>query len=360
MRGRAWAIVAGALVIVAAGAGFGGYELGLRGAKPPTLTASSSPPPTASPSIAGGKGTPSPAASPTPTFPAVTSIHNSVVDGLQCKLPVYLSGVRGSGGFISFPDGGVAPDASSGVVTGAWFALTYDTAVKRWLPVPTTWVSPDGSVYFFAAPTSGNNTLFEVNAQTGTSAELGIAPLGYGWQVIAVTPDYVFASYLSSHPGVYIMPITSPYSQEKAVTDGFWTAASGDYAFGTTVVPDGGAIERIDARNQVMGTPPIGAEPWFNKSNSAQILGFDGSGNPVIWTGTDLWIATSPSEATRIGSSPPIALPRSQGMPLYGADAPVSDSHGVWFSTTDGIYLYSSGHTTKVSNLVAQVAGPCS
>jgi hypothetical protein len=232
-------------------------------------------------------------------------------------------------------------------------------AVKRWLPVPKTWVSPDGTVYFFAEPLSGNNMMFEVNAQSGVSAELGITPLGYGWQVMAVTPDYVFAISLMSHAGVYVMPISSPYSQERSIPDGFWTAGYGDYIFGTTV-PGGGAIERIDARNQIMDTSPIGAEPWFNKSSSAEILGFDGSGNPVIWTGTGLWIATGPDQATLISSSPPLAIPTSQDSPLYGTDAPVSDTHGLWFSTTDGIYLYAGGRTTKVSNLVAQVAGPCS
>jgi hypothetical protein len=345
-----------ALVVVAAGAGIGGYELSQRGAAPTTLTASTSPNP-ASPSSA----TPSQTNSPAPTFAAVAPIHNAIVDSLRCKLPVYLSGEQKSGGFISFPDGSVVPDNSSGVVTpgGGWFGLTYDTAMKRWLPVPKTWVSPDGSAYYFAEAKPGNNTMFEVNALTGSSGQLGISPLGYGWQVMSVTPDYIFAVSLMAYGGVYIMPISSPYSQEKYVTGDFWTAAYGDYAFGTTV-PDGGAIERIDARIQVIGNPAIGAQPWFNKSSSAEILGFDGSGNPVIWTGTDLWIAAGPDQATRISSSPPLAIPTSQGTALYGSDAPVSDSHGLWFSTTDGIYLYSGGSTTKVSNLVAQVAGPCS
>ncbi len=101
--------------------------------------------------------------------------------------------------------------------------------------------------------------------------------------------------------------------------------------------------------------------PWFSKSNTADIIGFDGSGNPVIWGGTDLWIVSAANQATRISSKPPIPLPTpQQGLPIYGAQAPVSDSHGLWFSTTDGIYLYAGGQTTKVSNVVAQVAGACS
>jgi hypothetical protein len=303
---------------------------------------------------------PTPTASPSSKFSAVAPIHNNVVDGLHCKLPVYLGGAQGSGGFISFPDGRVASDDTSNVVTpgGYWFGLTYDSAVKRWLPVPRAWVSPDGTIYFFAEPRAGNNKMFEVNAQTGTAAELGITPLGYGWQVIAVTTDYAFAKFLTSHEGVYIMPIAAPYTQLRTIIGGFWSAASGVYVFGTTV-PDGGAIVRMDARQQAMGSPPVGTQAWFNKSNSAQILGVDGSGNPVIWTGTEMWIATGPDQATRISTRSPLPITTSQGAPINGANAPVADSHGLWFSTTDGIYLYAGGQTTKVSNLVAQVAGAC-
>jgi hypothetical protein len=312
----------------------------------PPVPASSAPPPTDTPA---------------PLFPAVSPIHNSVVDGLNCKLPVYLSGVQGSGGFISFPDGRVTPDDRSKVVTpssGSWFGLTYDATVKRWLPVPTTWVSPDGGIYFFAEPRSAHSTMFEVNAQTGTSAEVGISPLGYGWQVIAVTTDYVFAIDRTPREGLYIMPISSPYSHLKTITGGFWSAAYGVYVFGSTV-PDGGAVVRMDARKQAMGSPPVGAEYWLNKSSSAQVLGVDGSGNPVIWTGTEYWIAMDPNHATRINSSPPLPVPSSQDASVKGANAPIADSHGLWFSTTDGIYLYAGGQMTKVSNLVAQVAGPC-
>jgi hypothetical protein len=35
---------------------------------------------------------PTPTASPSSKFPAVAPIHNNVVDGMHCKLPVYLSG----------------------------------------------------------------------------------------------------------------------------------------------------------------------------------------------------------------------------------------------------------------------------
>jgi hypothetical protein len=304
-------------------------------------------------------------------FPATPAIHNTVVDALHCKLPVSMLGQQGSGGFITFPAGTVTADPSSNVTApgselnpggpGDWFALSYDNAAKRWLPVPTTWVTPDGQVYFFTMDPSRHgansdaNSLVEVNAQTGAPAVLGIPPLGYGWQVIAVTADYVYAMSGSSHPGLYVMPLSAPYTQELYVTDGFWDSGSGDFAFGSSI-PGGGAIVRIDARKQVMGNGAVGPEPWFDKSGSAQVLGFDVAGDPVIWTGTDWWIASAPGQATKISSTAPLTLATPM---VSGANAPVADANGLWFSTIDGIYLYAGGQTTRVSNLAAQVAGPC-
>ncbi len=352
------------LVLVAAGAGYGGYQLGLRATRPGTLVAAS-----ISPS-ANIRTTPSPVPTTTPAqsgFSPATPVHNAVTDGLNCKLPVYLPGQRGSGGFLSFPNGTITPDQSSnsgapgssmgGSDPGDWFGSTYDNAVKRWLPVPYTWVSPDGALYAYAMDYNrhaGVNNLIEVNAQTGSSAVLqGTSPVNGAWQVIAVSPAYVYAINPQKQ-GLYSVPISGPWNNENYISDGFWTAASGFYAYGSAT-PDGGAIVRIDVRN------PTQRVPWFDKSSSAQILGFDAAGNPVIWAGTDLWIASAPDQAMHISAKPPLAIPTSQqGSTIYGAQAPVPDSHGLWFSTTDGIYLYVGGQTTKVSNLVAQVAGSCS
>jgi len=350
------------VVLVAAGAGFGGYQLGLRDGRLATKTASSSPSP-----LATIAPTSRPLATPSPSpgvFPAVTAVHNAVVDALSCKLPVYLPGQHTSGGFISFPDGAVTPDRSSDVGApgssmgggdaGDWFGLTYVKAVNRWVPVPYTWVQPDGAIYAYAMDHNrhaGANPLVLVNARTSTDALLANRdPSGGGWQVISVTSTSIYAVSISGQ-GISIVPLSGP-SAPDYISDGYWTAASGFYAYGTAL-PDGGAIVRLDGRNNQR-------TPWFNKSSTADVIGFDGAGSPVIWTGTDLWIASAPDVATRIGSVAPLPWPRSSEQPVRGALAPVSDSHGMWFSTTDGIYLFAGGKTTKVSNLVAEVAGVCS
>ncbi|HKW71189.1 MAG TPA: hypothetical protein VJP81_11450 [Candidatus Dormibacteraeota bacterium] len=356
MSGRTVSIVIAALVVVAAGVGVGAYELGLRNARPAAQVSTASPTPRLQ---ATRSSTPTATAGPR-IFPAVSPVHNAVVDGLHCKLPIYLPGQPGSGGWISFPDGAVTADSTSSSTApfpggggGDWFGLTYDRAVNQWLPVPRGWVSPNGAIYVFALDFNlhaGVNYMVEVNAQTGAAST--IYPEGPGWQVIDVESAYVYA--ISTHgPGMYVLTLTGP-SSSKFVSDGFWTAASGFYAYGSATL-DGGAIVRMDTRD------PTQRVAWFNKSSSADVIGFDGSGNPVISTGTELWIASAPDQAIRISSEQPLPNPGASNnrAQAYGATAPVPDSHGLWFATSGGIYLYAGGQSTKVSNLVAQPAGDC-
>ena len=353
MSGRTWAAVIVVVVVVGAGAGYVGSLLATRSGQPAAQAPSPSPTPSA-----GIRRTPSQAATASPaqsTFPTVNPLHNAIVDGLHCKLPVYVLSQKGSGGFVNFPAGTITGDSSSNNPVmpndADWFGLTYDTAVKHWLPVPSAWVAPDGALYAFAFDVdshAGYDAMFLVNALTGTGANLGQGPTG--WQVIGVSSTNIYAAVLGG-PGVYVQAITGPFNP-MPIRDGYWTAASGFFIYGSAT-PDGGTIVQMDARN------PTHRVQWFNKGGSAEIIGFDGSGSPVIWTGTDLWIASAPDQAVRIGSVEPLNTPIFSRAPLRGAVAPVADSHGLWFSTTDGIYIYAGGQTTKVSDLVAQVAGTC-
>lgn len=335
---RVWTMFIGVVILVGVGSAYGGYEIG-------RLTPTDGWPST-SPSTKGGI-----------IFPAAAPIHNSVVDELKCKLPVYRLGIQGSGGFLSFPDGRAAGDPTSDVTApgseidagapGDWFGLTYDAPAQRWLPVPTTWVSPDGAVYMYYRHVRAIELIL-VNARTGSSTSFG--GVGMGGQVFGVTST---GAYFASPrgQGFSFYPYV-PLGQGFNVDGGFWTAASGNFVYGTDI-PDGGAVVRIDVRDRTQRVP------WFNKSSTAAIIGFDGLGSPVIWTGSDLWIASSPSAATRIGSMSPPNPPTASGTPIHGVLAPVADAHGLWISATDGIYLFAGGQATKVSNLVAQVAGPC-
>jgi hypothetical protein len=41
------------------------------------------------------------------------------------------------------------------------------------------------------------------------------------------------------------------------------------------------------------------------------------------------------------------------------AQVALADTHGIWFSAADGIYLYTNGAATNVSNQTMLVAGSC-
>ena len=96
---------------------------------------------------------PSPSVAATPSPSPLPPVSGS----LACRLPIS-DGTSGSGGFLTFPGGQFAADATSSVsVPGPAaggrksFGLTYDKAYKKWLPVPYDWVSPDGSKYVYPA-----------------------------------------------------------------------------------------------------------------------------------------------------------------------------------------------------------------
>src|SRR5205823_6013998 len=105
---------------------------------------------------------------------------------LHCKLPVTAGQTASQqAGFISFPSGSFAADASSGtsyeiatmryrttqspVLYGDSSSGTYDTAAGRWLPVAWTQVLPDGSAYAYtreASPTQSRNEIHVVDVAT--------------------------------------------------------------------------------------------------------------------------------------------------------------------------------------------------
>ena len=84
--------------------------------------------------------------------------------GAEMPYSVECSGIfaggPGSGGFVLLPSGTFQPDPRSAVTVAAgttqpgmgysdWFGSTYDSAYAKWLPVPYSWVVPDGTRYAY-------------------------------------------------------------------------------------------------------------------------------------------------------------------------------------------------------------------
>ena len=291
---------------------------------------------------------------------------------LSCRLPVYV-GPPGSGGFISFPGGtfnadptsavtipSPSPGGSSPAPVGPGYGygypgLSYDHAYSRWLPVPYTWVSPDGSRY--AHPSA--DSIYVENVATGATIELG---QGHAWSVTGVSDQAVYASIVNQ-AGLWQLSFSGP--AKEISTTGFWAQASPTAAFGgtTSAVPQGVAntIVRLDLKTGAI-------TDWFTKQGAQSFVsGLDSHGNPLIAVSyfnvnySETWSTTGPGTASPIFNS---------GENLFSSGAPIADSHGVWipvnysvpyYQSTQGIVLYVAGSGLYwMTSLGTQIAGGCS
>src|SRR5882672_1660355 len=313
-----------------------------------------------------------PASGAYPTFVAPASGPNPAVETMSCRLPVYV-GPAGSGGFIVFPGGNYIADPKSSVTIpspspgspsppppqygypGFGTGLSYDRAFSRWVPVPSFYVSPDGSRY---AHTSTDSVYVE-NVATGATTELG---QGHAWTIIGVQNQGVYATIVNE-AGLWLLPYSG--TAKQITTTGYWQLANAVAAYGTTAsaVPEGVAntIVRLDLTNGAVSD-------WFTRGGGrSEVIGFDASGNAVItvsyFTGGafDVWVTKGLQDRTPIFGN-------SQGLGLNGR--PIADSHGIWFAmwfspqqggaSTAGIALYVAGSGLYwMSSLGTQLGGAC-
>jgi hypothetical protein len=239
--------------------------------------------------------------------------------------------------------------------------LTYDQPYSRWLPVPFTAVSPDGSRYAFASPDS----IYMVSVGTGAQTELG---KGHSWSIVGVEAQGVYASMVNQS-GLWLLPFAG--APQQITTSGFWQQVSTDAAYGTptSAVPQGAVnnIIRVDLKTGAISD-------WFtHEFAQSSLAGLDNHGHPIIYVsyfsgGNEIWIAAGPKDALAIagwygGNG------YFQGFSSYGT--PVADSHGIWFagnyqgdryggSQANGLALYVAGSGMYVmSSVVGQLAGGC-
>lgn len=312
-----------------------------------------------------------------PFYPPATSGFRAWP--LDCRLPVYAGG-PGSGGFIVFPGGTFIADPTSNVTTpspspgaptptpngpgyGPGFpGLSYDSAYSRWVPVPASWVSPDGSRYAYTA----SDGIYVVSVASGTQTEVGE---GHSWAIVAVQTAGVYANH-SGAAGLWLLPFSG--TPRQITTAGYWQAATSAAAYGTatSAVPQGATntILRLDLNT---GTNT----DWFTRQGTqSSVAGFDGKGHPILYvsyvngSGNEIWIATGPTNATPIAGY--ATSPYSQtGFNANGA--PVADRHGVWFAgygnsgnyggSASGVALYVAGSGLYwMSSIGGQLAGSCS
>lgn len=312
-----------------------------------------------------------------PFYPPATSASGGTLPtrSLDCRLPVY-AGPPGSGGFVVFPGGSFIADPASSVAVpsptpsavpnGPGYGpstpgLSYDRAFSRWLPVPASWVSPDGSRYAF----TGSDGVYVVNVANGTQTELGE---GHAWYVVTVQSQGVYAANPNA-AGLWLLPFSG--TPRQITTAGYWQAATASAAYGTvtSAVPSGASnrIVRLDLKTGA-------TTDWFARPGTiSSVTGFDGKGNPILQvsyingSGNEIWITTSPTNASPIAA---VAFNPYNSGGFNANGTPIADSHGIWFPgnfngayggpSATGVALYVPGSGLYwMSSIGGQLAGGC-
>jgi hypothetical protein len=298
--------------------------------------------------------------------PSYPEPSGSTPDALafSCRLPIY-NGGPGSGGFLVFPDRSFVGDPRSGVTVPSpspaatppaqgpygqqgFYGLTYDRAAARWVPVPRTWITPDGKSYAYAGYPEG---IYVVDVAANTQTEIGE---GHHWAVLDVEAEGVYAGETASYglaAGLWLIPFAG--SPTQLTNAGYWNMVGGGAAYGTanSSVPNGVAtlIDRFDLRTHT-------TQHWFQVTGASSYpFGFDASGRPIFAvqgfppnsTTSELWLVTG------LGTAEVIAFNNNySGM--------VADAHGIWLMNYQQLHLLVPGQGLYLAaSIGGQLAGAC-
>jgi hypothetical protein len=270
-----------------------------------------------------------------------------------CKLPVsYPDDTSGQmiGGFLSFPGGSYGADSSASGLNrpaGAdW--ISYDTTMRRWVPVDRQMVSPNGTTWVYS--TQAGNENHAVNIRTGHDTTLWGAARGF--RVFGLDDSYAYAN--SAGGQLWRLPLDGSKASQIDVS-GNWLFVNGGAVWGTSAILPAGAsfsLQRLDLRTGTGTT-------WVLLPTPATVVGFDKDGAPIVQVGGaggDVIVAPSP------GVQRPVAHNFYFGKGTIGiAHLPaLGDTHGIWLFAQDGTYLSVNGVPSKQASFPAFLAGPCS
>jgi len=329
---------------------------------PPRVASSS---PVATPTIATN------AAPTSAATPGAFDLSLSTV-GFSCRLPITTPDDQGA--FVSFPTGAVSFDPQGRGVGGSSWGLYYDRAVSHWLPVPRQAVSADGKHYAYG----------ERGADQTQVAKMHVVDIVTGLDHVFATPTtdwfvpfevldyagegiYLYTNYEMSI-GVSLMdPATGTIHAVASLPDIQASGGNRTFWVGTVNPADPNPLggigvmpNQIDRYSLVDGT----RVPWFYRPSTApRVVGLDTQGHPIVIVvngrngvidgdyGAELILLMSPQSQRSIykGSAT-----------LVGSMVTsISDSHGTWFGTDHGIYLYTGTALIKVSNQPGYPANGC-
>ena len=321
----------------------------------------------------------SPAASPTPTELPFADLPLTRV-GFSCLLPVYRQGTTIVDSFINFPANTVSvdPNGKNG--------MYYDRVYSRWLPVPRAAVSPDGAGYVYIEIGPEQDVFYIHFVGVNATQTKNVAPIresasaaGFGAppQIFDYAADGIYLTQAFEHvwPGIWrFQQPAGPISKLADVEVPELSAGSGIIWFGAVNPADPGPfssrssagifpdeVNRLDLKT---GT----RSQWLYRPGAGlYVLGVDLSGRPLIQVvtpggggiGRADFFNHSESELL-LGMDSASQRSIYKGQLAETLSAPIADSHGVWFGSDQGIYLYSdAGGLQKVSNEPGRPANGC-
>jgi hypothetical protein len=314
---------------------------------------------------------PSPASNVAPTASPVPGDLPLSRVTFSCRLPIMTPDKQG--GFISFPAGTVRIDPQAQALADQW-GLYYDRAFSRWLPVPRQAVSPDGRHYAYGqrgADQSQVPRMHVVDVVTGADRvfDTPTNPWFVRFDVIDYAAEgiYLYTGYEVSI-GVSIMNPTTGAIQPLANLPDI-QASAGNRAFwvGTVNPADPNPLGGLETQpNQIDRFSLVDSSrvPWFYRPSTApRVIGSDLQGHPIVMVvngkngftdadyGAELIVVTSPQSQGLIFSGPANLV--------TSMFISISDSHGTWFGTDHGVYLYTGTAFLKVSNQPGYPANGC-
>jgi hypothetical protein len=284
----------------------------------------------------------------------------------SCRLPIYLqTGYEGSpdfsrqGAFITFPAATMSIDPSG--KDGGYF----DRAFNRWVPVTREAVSPDGSHYAHV-DTTGPWQLRIVEVASGKTRVFPLDAIGLNYVFdYAGEGIYMTFGFEGLHGLSLVDPNTGSSRPLPSVATPGAIGAGGVIWFSEVNPADPQPINTASSAgilaDQItrLDVKSGSKTPWLYRPGvGLSVLGLDVQGHPLIGV-VNKWMDTADTELL-IAPDPTTHKTIHKG-PLAGTFGyTIADSHGVWFGSPQGIYLYSeSGGLQKVSDQPGFLANGC-
>jgi hypothetical protein len=261
------------------------------------------------------------------------------------------------GAFITFPAATMAIDPNG---KGGYF----DRAFNRWLPVRREAVSPDGTHYGYVD--MGQVLLHVVDVISGKERTFSLSAIGANYLFdYAAEGIYMTFGFEGLHGLWLVDPSTGSSRQLTQVMTPGAIGAGGVIWYSEVNPADPQPINTASSAgilsDQVTRLDPKSGSKtqWLYRPGvGLGVVGLDVNGHPLIdvvnkWmdiSSTELMIAPDTANQKTIKKGP------LAGTLVY----PVADSHGIWFGSQQGIYLYSdSGGLQKVSDQPGYPANGC-